>query len=152
MPVVGYLTMKAYKLYLAKPLLIMYLFFFGLWVLGGAGGIIAAVLGVFGADGPPAFAFAIALAGGLFNSYMWLRVPFEIRILDDTSVQFRSLLRKTTVSPADIKSVRAKRYALGLVDVLHGGGTVHLLNQMDGFHDFVSTIKSLNPAIKIAGC
>jgi hypothetical protein len=59
-------------------------------------------------------------------------------------------LRTTTVSPAEIKSVRAKQHALGLVDVLQGR-TVHLLNPLDGFHDFVSTSESLHPATKIEG-
>ncbi|PYX52636.1 MAG: hypothetical protein DMG76_28810 [Acidobacteria bacterium] len=36
-----------------------------------------------------------------------------------------------------------------MVDVWQSRGTVHLLNQMDGSRDFVSTSKSLNPATKI---
>ncbi len=114
--------MKTYKLYLAKPLLIFYLLIFGAWVLKGIGGVIASALGMFGADGPPVIVFVVFLAIGLFNSYMWLRIPFEIRVLDSTDIEFRSLFRRTSVSPTDIRSVRAKRYALGLVDVLHGGG------------------------------
>lgn len=107
---------------------------------------------MFGADGPPAWVFVIVLAFGLFNAYMWLRIPFEIKTLDNATIEFRSLLRKTDVSVAEIRSVRAKRCALGFVDVVHGRGTVHLLSQMEGFHDFVSTIKSANPAAKIEGC
>jgi hypothetical protein len=83
---------------------------------------------------------------------MWLRMPFEIKIHDDNMIEFRSVLRTTTISPVDIKPVRAKPCALGFVDVVHQKGRVHLLSQMDGFHDFISTIKSLNPTVKIAGC
>jgi hypothetical protein len=79
-------------------------------------------------------------------------MPFEIKIHDDATIPFHSLLRTTAVSPAEIKSARAKRYALGLVDVLQARGAVHLVNQMHGFHDFLSTSKSLNPATKIEGC
>jgi hypothetical protein len=57
-------------------------------------------------------------------------MPFEIKIHDDAAIPFHSLLRTTTVSPAEIKSARAKRYALGLVDDLQGRGAVHLLNQI----------------------
>jgi len=106
--------MKTYKLYLAKPLLILYLFMFSVWVLAGVVGIIAAASGMLGSDGPPGWVFVIVLGFGLFNSYMWLRIPFEIKILDDTTIEFRSLFRKTAVSPVEIKSVRAKRYALGI--------------------------------------
>ena len=78
--------------------------------------------------------------------------PFEIKLRDDSIIEFRSVFRRTTISPMEVKSVRAKPYALGFVDVVHQGGTVHLLNQMDGFHDFISTLKSLNPSVKIQGC
>jgi hypothetical protein len=67
-------------------------------------------------------------------------------------IEFRSIFRRVVVSPNEIKAVRAKRYALGFVDVLHERGKVHLLNQIDGFHDFLATLKSLNPTLKIQGC
>jgi hypothetical protein len=81
-----------------------------------------------------------------------VRIPFEIKVRDDAMIEFRSVLGRTTISPGAIKSVRAKSYALGFIDVVHGGGTVHLLSQMDGFHDFIATLKSLNPAVQIQGC
>lgn len=144
--------MKLYKLYLAKPLLVFYLLILAAWVFAGVIGIILGAMGKFGSDGPPVWAFVIWLCGALFVAYMWLRIPFEIKIHDDNMIEFRSVLRRTTVSPHEIKSVRAKRYAVGFVDIVHQKGRVHLLNQMDGFHDFIFTIESLNPAIKIEGC
>ena len=81
-----------------------------------------------------------------------MRYPFEIKVRDDNFIEFRSLFRRIALSPNEIKAVRAKRYALGFVDIIHEKGKVHLLNQMDGFHDFISTLKSLNPSIKIQGC
>jgi hypothetical protein len=83
---------------------------------------------------------------------MWLRIAFEIRIRDDAKIEFRSIFRTTVVSPAEIKSVQAKRYALGFVDIVHLKGTVHLLSQMDGFHEFIAAVKSMNPAAEIKGC
>ncbi len=68
------------------------------------------------------------------------------------SFRGRSPSPSLSISPVEIKSVRAKPYALGVVDVVHQNGRVHLLSQMDGFHDFISTIKSLNPEVKIEGC
>jgi len=144
--------MKLYKLYLAKPLLVFYLVLLAVLVFAGAIGIIVGVIGKFGPGGPPAWIFAIWFCAQLFVADMWLRIPFEIRIHDDNMVEFRSVLRTTIISPSEIKSVRAKPYALGFVDVAHQKGQVHLLTQMDGFHDFISTIKLLNPAVKIEGC
>jgi hypothetical protein len=142
--------MKLYKLYLAKPLLVFYLLMLAAWVFAGTIGIIVGALGKL--DGPPLGVFVIWFCVALFVAYMWLRIPFEIKIHDDNMIEFRSLLRKTIISPVEIKSVRAKRYTLGFIDVVHQGGTVHLLSQMDGFHEFISTLKSLNPAVQIQGC
>jgi hypothetical protein len=67
-------------------------------------------------------------------------MSFAIKIHDDATIPFHSLVRTTTVSPAEIKSARAKRHALGLGDVLQGRAAVHLLNQIHGFHDFLSQV------------
>jgi hypothetical protein len=144
--------MKLYRLYLAKPLLVFYLVMFTAWILAGVVGTIVGMLGKLGPGGPPVFLFVIWAGAASLFSYFWLRIPFEIRICDDTSIKFRSLLRTTIISPAEIQSVRAKPYELGFVDVVHQRGTVHLISQMDGFHDFISTIKSMNPMIKVEGC
>jgi hypothetical protein len=144
--------MRLYKLYLAKPLVVFYLVMLAAWVLTGAVEIVFGAMGKLGSDGPPVWGCAIWLAGALFVAYMWLRIPFEIKTHDDTSIEFRSVFRRTIISPIEIKSVCAKPYALGFVDVVHQNGRVHLLSQMDGFHDFITTLKSLNPAVKIKGC
>jgi hypothetical protein len=43
-------------------------------------------------------------------------------------------------------------FSPGFVDVQHRGGMIHLMSRMDGFHDFVATLKSINPAIEVTGC
>ncbi len=144
--------MKLYKLYLGKPLLIFYLVVLAVLVSVGIVGIVVGAIGKLGSEGPPVWIFVILLGFALFNAYMWLSFPFEIKVRDDSFIEFRSVFRRTTISPMEVKSVRAKPYALGFVDVVYQGGTVHLLNQMDGFHDFISTLKSLNPSVKIQGC
>lgn len=144
--------MKHYRLYLSKLLLAFYFSFFAIFILVALLGIAIGVAGKIGADGPPTWAFALALAFVLFAAYMWLRFPYEIVVRDDASVEFKSIFRKTTTSLSEIVSVQAKRNAIGFVDVVHTKGTVHLLNQMDGFHDFVATIKAANPAVTIKGC
>jgi len=144
--------MKIYRLYVAKPLLIIYLLVFGALIAGSFAGIIIAALGKFGPDGPPVGLFVILLGVALWNGYYWLRFPFEIKLKDDNSVEFRTIFRRTIASPSDIRSIRAKLFGLGFVDIVHSQGTVHLLNQIDGFHELVSSIKSINPAVEIKGC
>jgi hypothetical protein len=143
--------MKVYRLYIAKPLLILYLLVILSFPLVGVAGLAAAVLGAFGPDRTAVWIFVVVLGIGLLTSYMWLRFPFEIRV-NGGVIEFRSAVRTTIVPVAEIKSVRAQRYTIGFVDVWYGRGTVHLINQMDGFHEFVCTVKSLNPAAKIEGC
>src|SRR5258707_13961460 len=108
--------MKVYRLYVAKPLLIVYLLVILAWPLVGVAGIAAALLGAFGPDRSAAWLFVVVLGIGLLISYLWLRFPFEIRV-NDGVVEFRSVVRKTVIPVAEIKSVCAKRYTLGFVDV-----------------------------------
>lgn len=144
--------MRIYKLYLAKPLLVFYLVVLSACVIAGVVGIVIGALGKFGPSGPPTWMFGIFLGFALFNAYMWLRFPFVIKIRDDNLIEFRSIFRRVVVSANEIKAVRAKRYAMGFIDVVHERGKVRMLNQMDGFHEFLATLKTLNPAVKIQGC
>ena|SRR2546423_5572266 len=144
--------MRLYRLYIAKPILVFHLLMLAALVFAGIIGSITGAAGKLGPDGPPAGVFLVFLVVPLFTAYMCLRIPFEIKMRDDGLIEFRSVLRRTTIPLVGIKSVRAKPYVLGFVDVVHNTGTVHLLSQMDGFHDFVLTIKSLNPEVKIVGC
>lgn len=144
--------MRIYKLYLAKPLLVFYLVVLSAWVVAGVVGIVVGALGKFRPSGPPTWMFGIFLGFAFFNAYMWLRFPFVIKIRDDNLIEFRSIFRRVVVSANEIKAVRAKRYAMEFIDVVHERGKVRLLNQMDGFHEFLATLKTLNPAVKIQGC
>lgn len=145
--------MKSYRLYLPKPLLIYWVVFLAVWVFGGI--IVTVALAVTAGpsrDRPPWQVFAVMSAMGAVFGYVYLRIPFEITIHDDHWIEFHSLFRRTRIAPNEIVSVKAKRWALGFIDVRHARGTVHLLSQMDGFHDFISTLKSLNSGVVIKGC
>jgi hypothetical protein len=79
--------------------------------------------------------------------YQYLRMPFEIKIADN-QIEFRSLLKKTIVTPRDIKSIKSFG---GMVKIKHAQGSLMLYTYMNGFHEFISTVKSLNPAIDFKG-
>jgi hypothetical protein len=97
--------MKLYKLYLAKSLLVFCFLIPAMWVLAGVIGIIVGAVGKFGSDGPPTGIFVIPLVGGFFLAYMHLRIPFEINVRDDSMIEFRSVFRRTIISPVEIESV-----------------------------------------------
>lgn len=143
--------MRLYRLYIAKPLLIFYLFIFAAFILGSIVGIIIGILRRFAPDGPPVWIFVIVLGVAIGNAYYWLRFPFEIKQKDDNSLEFRAVFRRTTISPSEIVSIRAKRYSFGFVDIVHHEGTLHVLNQIDGFHELVFWIKSISPTVVIKG-
>ncbi len=85
--------------------------------------------------------------------YLWvLRVPFELKIHEDNSVEFRSLLKRTVVSPHEIRSIKARPLTLGFINVKHERGTISLVNHIDGFYDLVWTLKSVSPSIEVRGC
>jgi len=89
---------------------------------------------------------------GFFMGYLFLRIPYEIQIRDDRIIEFRSVLRRTAITPEGILSIRAKRSQMGFADVRTSAGRIRLITQMDGFHEFLSRLKSLNPAVEIKGC
>jgi len=80
-----------------------------------------------------------------------LRIPFELTVRDDKSVEFRSLIKRTVVCAHEIRSIKVgldTRFA----KVKHEGGSLRLANHIDGFYDFIWTLKSFNPSIEVKGC
>lgn len=84
--------------------------------------------------------------------YINLKVPNEIKINLDNSLEFRSYLKKTVVSPEDIISIKAAPLSTGYVNLKHNAGTIRLFSHMTGFYELVGTIKSQNPGVEIKGC
>ncbi len=80
--------------------------------------------------------------------YDFLKIPFEIELGDDSTVKFRSLLNRTTLSVREIKSMKFK-LAGGWVKIKHTRGALKVTSHMHGFYDFVATLKSLNPSIEL---
>jgi hypothetical protein len=142
--------MKVYRLYLAKPLLIFYLVMLIAFPLAF---VVLSTCAAFGSfrDAPPTIVFVIGLPLALYCSYRCLGIPFEIRVEKDTA-EFRSVLGKRVIPLSEISSIRTRRFSPGYVGVTHANGTIYLINQMDGFHEFVTTVKSLNPSVIVEGC
>lgn len=106
----------------------------------------------FYASGPERWFTFFWMACLLWLWYQVLRVPFQIKIREDGSIEFSSPLKRVVLSPEEIKSIKAYPLLAGQVRVRHSTGTLKLFSQMHDFHDFVSTVKSLNSSIEIKGC
>jgi hypothetical protein len=92
--------MKVYRRYLAKPILAFYLVLLVALPLAIAVGLTCAALGLFGTDGPPTLVFLVVLPVALFGSYMWLRIPSQIQVENNTA-EFHSVLRKRNFAGSD---------------------------------------------------
>lgn len=141
---------KVYSLYLAKtdklaifaPVVIFTLvgIFFGLSLFRSMGG------------GPPPFvAFFWLIPLGLFW-YLILSTPYRIHVDPTGEITFVSILRKRRVMAMEIESIKPQGGKFGFLVVRTSQGKINLLNQFDGFHEFITQLKASNPSIEIRGC
>ncbi len=112
-------------------------------------GIFLLTMLIFGrtANNPPLLFDIFWFLGLVGMWYITLQYPFEITIRDDKTIEFRSVIRKIIVMPIEIQSIKAS-YP-GFASVKLTKKSFHLINHFDGFHEFLTTVKSLNPNIII---
>ncbi len=84
--------------------------------------------------------------------YFYLRIPLEIATEDGNSFKFRSVITRTELSPYEIISIKGMFMSPGFIRLKHTGGTITLFTQMTGLHEFISTVKAVNPNVEISGC
>jgi hypothetical protein len=89
-----------------------------------------------------AIGFGVVLSG---------RIPTRIELAGDGRIRFRGLLRRIEVQATEIESIKP-RAQLGLLSLKHSGGRILLINQFDGFHEFLVALKGLNPSVELRGC
>ena len=89
---------------------------------------------------------------GFMLWHAWYTV-YEIRVAADGTLYFRALLRTLPVDARDVVSIDSPWWNLNrqFPVLRHRGGKVRLLNPMDGFSDFLWTVRSLNPGVEIKG-
>lgn len=78
------------------------------------------------------------------------RMTREITLTHDGWVHLRGRKDSTRIHVASIRSI-ARGLNHRSVRLRHVGGRVRLPNRFRGFYDFLSTVKSLNPAVEIRG-
>lgn len=84
--------------------------------------------------------------------FLTLRVPYRLTIRDDHSVEFKGVLQFVVIASRDIRSIEALAMRPGMAELKHDNGKVRLGLQIDGFYEFLWTLKQLNPNIEIRGC
>jgi hypothetical protein len=103
-------------------------------------------------NGPPRL-FGILWLGMVgWNWYWILSFPHKITVSETGEITFVGLLRSRSVSGAEIKSIKADRGQLGFLVVRTANRKIRLVNQFDGFHDFIINLKVTNPSVELRGC
>lgn len=143
-------TRESYKLskaYLFFTLgLILVLSLISIYVFSGGLGTIRAK-----APLPPHLLLIWCVVLGVLWFY-YLRFPWEIRFLDEHTLEFHRLLGKTAVPIREITSIKGMFLRPGYLTIKYNGGTVWLICQMTGLYELIYTVKSLNPAVEIKDC
>jgi len=62
-----------------------------------------------------------------------------------------ALRRTTTVSAAELHSIKPYRGGGGLCVIRHERGKIRLLAQITGLHEVISRIKTANPNFEVVG-
>ena len=95
-------------------------------------------------------AWAAFVVGGIW--WGLARIPTWITLADDV-LTFQTVLRRFEIPNHTVVSVKALwSDPFGTMPVLkHTGGKVTLISAMDGFHEFLTRLKDLNPTIEVRG-
>ena len=96
------------------------------------------------------FLLACMIAFGWLYYVRLPRMPTQIDVSNDGWVLFRGRKGTQKVHVATIKSI-GQGIGRRTLKVRHGGGKIRMPNRVEGFYDFLSTVKNLNPAINIQG-
>lgn len=102
------------------------------------------IFGVFFAE--PRLFFAAFLLVLAWRWYQILRTPVKIQVKDDDTIEFRGLIGRVVLSPDRIK--RIMQVGRGYW-VEYPEGSLNVYGNMEGVEDFLSYLKSANPALEV---
>jgi len=102
--------------------------------------------------GPPEFIGIFFLIMAAWFWYFISSLPYQIKVYGNVEIEFVSLLHRRRISPMDIVSIRPYGSQIGFLLVKTNCGKIKLLNQFDGFHEFIANLKAANSSIELRGC
>jgi len=116
--------------------------------------VVCLLLGLTLPDGEIFLFIPVPLSLG-FAVWMWHRALTTVRriiVRPHESIEFVTGLNPVIVPAQDIMSIRPERCQIGFLIVRHRHGRVRLFNQFNGFHEFLSVLRSRNPGVELYGC
>lgn len=142
---------RQYPLYLPATMKWITLFALGFMTLMGPG----IIFGIIREDpknlAPLIFVVVWLGALGAFWHFI-LTLPTLIEVTAAGEIMFISRLRRTSLSPQDIQSIKPVSNQFGFFMVRHTRGKITILAHFDGFHRFLSELEKDNPALELRGC
>ena len=113
---------------------------------------LVAVLATGERDAPPLLFSAAVLAVMVWNCYVGLvMIAYEIQLDQSGHLEFRSILRRRRMHTADLVSITANwadPYTLVFRSRTSATRTVRM---MDGMHDLIQEVRSINPDVELRG-
>jgi len=105
-----------------------------------------------GRNPPPWFVGLFPLFG-IAAIYLQLAlIPYRIRWREDGAIDFVAWARTRTVRLEDLVSIKPDTSQVGFLRFKHRKGSFRLFPQFDGFHEFLTRVKTANPGIEMRGC
>ena len=104
-------------------------------------------------NSPPRFVgVLILLAAGISLYGAVLSVPHTIKVSENGSIEFVSFVGAKRVQSRDIRSIKPYGGRVGYLMIRTDHDRIRILNQFDGFHEFIARLKETNPRVEIRGC
>ncbi len=101
---------------------------------------------------PPPMAGAMFLVIMAIYGLWILNLPTRITLAADGTVEFISLWRRRTMRADEIKSIKPEGSHFGFFVVRTDRTKIRILAQFDNFHDFLTRLQALHPAVELRGC
>jgi hypothetical protein len=73
-------------------------------------------------------------------------------VAEDGYIEFICLVRRKSLAARDIRSITPDAGQIGIPAIRTDQGRVRILNQFDGFHEFIAWLKMSNPSVELRGC
>jgi hypothetical protein len=130
---------RSYRIYGFQP----YFMLIGLAVITCVGSATLILKG-----GPAWFEVAWFAVLGWFWFNALVRVSYRIDLAGD-DVTFRSIVRRRQTRLSTVSSIRSRQ--AGLTTIRFSSGRVDVVGPIDGWHEFVTLVKTANPACELKG-
>ena len=146
-------TQRIYELYLSLIFKIIVFGMLGLMIAIGVLFIITDLYLISDAGSPGWHFGLLIILIAVMNFYWIFTFPHRIIVLDTDEIIFKGLLRQRRTFIKDIESIKADpSQFFGFLVIKTKHEKIMIMNQFNGFHDFVANLKAKKPSIELRGC